>query len=362
VIRRDDPVFQLSLTELAFTIAFLLLLLLGIRIAQSRAERDAALATLAHSEDARAAAEDLQRARDELERALKAAGSVDPEALLTKLLASEDARAERDRLRARVKDLDARLSALQALMARDAPLKPALGGVEALADSQPVAGAGTGGAGSMPGFASDGDGGRAGAGAGVHVSAGRTVSGGVGGGVGGGGGGVGGGAGAGTDALRGEAASASARAGLSPASAAERDVDNLRGQVAYLSNRLAAVGGTVGGHGGRDYPPCWADAAGHVELLFSIELRPDAIAVTPAWPPGREAEARALPGVEDLLRRAWTPETFPEGVQPLYAWSRGRTPECRHYVQLRSAIADAVQSDRERLLVERFFYKIEVPR
>jgi hypothetical protein len=31
-------------------------------------------------------------------------------------------------------------------------------------------------------------------------------------------------------------------------------------------------------------------------------------------------------------------------------------------VQLRSAIADAVQSDRERLLVERFFYKVEVPR
>jgi hypothetical protein len=297
VIRRDDPVFQLSLTELAFTIAFLLLLLLGMRIAETRAERDAALRTLAHADEARAAAADLQRARGELERTLRAAGSADPDALLTKLVAAEDARAERDRLRARVADLDARLSALQALAARNAALEPALGGVQALADSQPMAGAGTGGAGPV-----------------------------------------------------------------AAASAAEREVGNLRGQLAFLSRRLAAAGGAGSGHGGRDFPPCWADADGRVELLFDIELRPGTIVVTPGWPPGRDAEARALPGVAGLLHRPWSPDEFVEQVQPLYAWSRGRTPECRHYVQLRSAIADAVQSDRARLLVERYFYKIEVPR
>jgi len=226
-MRRDDPVFQLSLTELAFSIAFLLLLLLGLRISQAQAERDSALRTLAHSEDARAAAADLEHARGELERALREAGSTDPEALLSKLVASEDARAERDRLRRRVADLDARLSALQALLARNEPLKPALGGVEALSDSQPVAGAGTGGAGSMPGFASAGAAGRGGAGAPPGASA--------------------------------------------PRGDAEREVDNLRGQVAYLSRRLAATGAASSGHGGRDYPPCWADAEGHVEMLFAIE-------------------------------------------------------------------------------------------
>lgn len=317
-MRRDDPVFQLSLTELAFSIAFLLLLLLGLRIAQAQAERDSALRTLAHSDEARAAAADLEHARGELERTLREAGATDPDALLSKLVASEDARAERDRLRRRVADLDARLSALQALLARDARLKPALGGVEALADSQPVAGAGTGGAGSMPGFASGDGGGHAGRDAASRAIASRED--------------------------------------------AEREVDNLRGQVAYLSHRLAATGPTSSGHGGRDYPPCWADADGRIEMLFAIELRPGAIVVTPAWPAGRDREARALPGVEALLRQPLSAEEFAQRAQPLAAWSHERTPECRHYVQLRSAIADAVQSDRARLLVERYFYKVEVPR
>ncbi|HEX4508635.1 MAG TPA: hypothetical protein VH328_01080 [Burkholderiaceae bacterium] len=338
MIRRDDPVFQLSLTELAFTIAFLLLLLLGLRIAQTGAERDAALRVLAHAGEARDAAANLQQARGAFERTLREAGAADPDALLSKLVAAQDVRAERDSLRARVAELDAKLSALQAVAGHQKPLKPELGGVEALADSQPVAGAGTGGAGSMPGFGSY-DEGQPGSGPGT-------------------------GSGSGSGKARGPATSPRSGAGseLTAASAAERDTDNLRGQVAYLSRRLASVGGATGGHGGRDYPPCWADAEGRVELLFDIELRPGAIAVKASWAPAREAEARALPGVEELLARTWTPDEFVQRVQPLYAWSRGRTPECRHYVQLRSAISDAVQSDRARLLVERFFYKIEVPR
>ena len=49
-------------------------------------------------------------------------------------------------------------------------------------------------------------------------------------------------------------------------------------------------------------------------------------------------------------------------MQGVFDWSRSQKPECRHYVALRSTIADAVQSDRARLMVERFFYKSEVPR
>lgn len=296
--RRGDQVFQLSLTELAFSIAFLLLMLLGVRVAQSQAERDAARAALANAPAASQAEAALERAHAALAGALQGAGAADPSATLSRLVDAEQARAERDRLRSQVADLDARLSALQALRAHDEALHPALGGLSGLAASQSVLG------GSAPG----------------------------------------GGTQAGTSD---EAASGTARA-----------VSDLRGQVAYLTRRLAALPG----HGGRDYPPCWADAAGHVEFLLDVELRPGALVLRPAWPPARDAQAHDLPGLAQLVAGPLSAEQFVARVQPLADWSHARTPECRHYVSLRSTIADAVQSDRERLLVERYFYKTELPR
>ncbi|RYF46717.1 MAG: hypothetical protein EOO27_38815 [Comamonadaceae bacterium] len=124
--------------------------------------------------------------------------------------------------------------------------------------------------------------------------------------------------------------------------------------MAFLKNRLEA-------RGGRDFPPCWADENGKVEFLFQIELKPDSVAVTQAWPPRRETDARALPGIGDVL------DTSPHGTAGFISrvagiFAKSQTLQCRHYVQLRSAIADAVQSDRARLMVENYFYKTELRR
>jgi hypothetical protein len=291
---RSDQVFQLSLTEIAFTIAFLLLLLLGMEVWQERVARDAALAALARSQQAQRAVQSLERARGELAAALREAGAADPQGAISQLVEAGDLRAERDRLRRQVDDLDAQLSAL-------APVRAASAGSAAAAASEAAARVALGlAAGARP-------------------------------------------------------------AALSPSEAvarAEKESADLRGQVAFLANRL----GAAGGRGGRDFPPCWAEEDGRVEFLFAIETRPGAVVVTPAWPPRRDAAARALPGVGALVGAPLSNAEFLRAVQGVFDWSRGQKPECRHYVALRSTIADAVQSDRARLMVERFFYKIEEPR
>ena len=130
---------------------------------------------------------------------------------------------------------------------------------------------------------------------------------------------------------------------------------DLRGQVAFLKNKLDA-------RGGRDWPPCWADEDGKVEFLFSVDLRSDTVAVSAAWPAKREADAKALPGVGELLAGPLSYQDFQASVQGVFEWSKRHDPQCRHYVYLRSSIGDAIQSDRARLMVENYFYKAEVRR
>lgn len=110
------------------------------------------------------------------------------------------------------------------------------------------------------------------------------------------------------------------------------------------------------------YPPCWADESGKVEFLFAIELRSDSVVVTPAWPARREADAKALPEISTVLAEAHSYSNFVSVIKGVFNWSKAQDPECRHYVQLKSSIPDAVQSDRARLMVENYFYKVEARR
>jgi hypothetical protein len=291
VVPRNDQVFQLSLTEIAFTIAFLLLLLLGYSVWQAQSARDAAQSALATALARQREAGSLDRARADLAATLRQAGASNPDAALSKLVEASALRVERDQLRQQVDDLDARLSAL-------APLKAPASAASAEAAAS-----------------------RAAASAAV-------------------------------------AARAKAVAAAESAALAEKENTNLRGQVAYLTNRLSATTG----HGGRDFPPCWADESGRVEFLFAIEVRQGEVVVAPAWPPRRQGAARALPSVDELTASPLSNTDFVRLVQPLLDWSRAQKPECRHYVELRSSISDAVQSDRARLMVERYFYKSEKPR
>ncbi|NMG56496.1 hypothetical protein [Aromatoleum aromaticum] len=135
----------------------------------------------------------------------------------------------------------------------------------------------------------------------------------------------------------------------------KKENSDLRGQVAFLKNRLNA-------RGGRDYPPCWADENGKVEFLFTVELRPESVSVLPAWAPRREESARSLPGIDGALSGPHSTRAFIGSIQEIFHWSKKQDPECRHFVYLKSYIEDAVQSDRARLMVENYFYKVEARR
>lgn len=392
--QRNDQVFQLSLTEIAFTIAFILLLLLGYLVVKEQTERIAAEAALAtvHSSDRATAALDV--ARGALRATLQGAAVSNPEEIITRLIAVDDVRAERDQLKKRVDDLDGKLTALEELqkqlekaalssrpditrneistaLALQEQVRKAFEDAESSSVEQP-SGAGTtsksssaaSGAASTTPAAPRPD-------SSPFVKAKRREQ--------------------ALEQVK-QAITATAelknqlkvqlnkdlslgqerqtvrevvkaakgyddlvKAGAANTEQVKDENSDLRGQVAFLKNRLDA-------RGGRDYPPCWADETGKVEFLFTVEVKPDSVVVTPAWPPRREAVARTLPGMAEVLIGPQSNQTFVNRIQGIFNWSKSHDPECRHYVQLRSSISDAVQSDRARLMVESFFYKTEARR
>ncbi len=320
----NDQVFQLSLTELAFTIAFILLLLLGYLVIKEQ---------LKHKDDEEQHAEvqckervavALDTAKSRLAEALMNAGASNPDEVITHLIAAEEVRSERDRLKQRVDDLDAKLTALTELQTK----------LESAAES------------SKKDITKE------------EVTAALTLQ----------------------DQLK-KQLKEELKKELKPGQETQmmREVmiaaknyneltktglnltdirkanDDLKGQVAFLKTRLEA-------RGGLDYPPCWADENGKVEFLFAVELRTDSVIVSPAWPARREADARALPGIDEVLAKRHSYQGFPSRIQSIFDWSKCQTPQCRHYVQIKSVIPDAVQSDRARLMVENYFYKVEARR
>lgn len=366
--KRNDQVFQLSLTELAFTIAFLLLLLLGYLFAKEHAELEAAKEAITKVQTLEKAAAALDSAKTQFEAALGAAGIGDVSDVISKLTAAGEAREERDRLKQRVDDLDAKLSALTELQRQielaDGPdipelirekLESALVFQEevrqTLKEEEPKNEASIRSNKVTPSESGSNQRmldrikqavaatraleGQLRSELNIELTPGQEAN-------------------AVRDVIRAaknfQAVSAS---GVTIEQVGKENAD-LRGQLAFLKRRLEA-------RGGRDYPPCWADEkTGKVEFLFTVELRLDSVSVSPAWPPNREADARALPGISELLAAPHSNAAFASGVRGIFG--RSQQLECRHYVLLKSSISDAVQSDRARLMVENYFYKVEARR
>lgn len=134
----------------------------------------------------------------------------------------------------------------------------------------------------------------------------------------------------------------------------KKENSDLKGQIQFLKNRLEA-------NGGMDLPPCWADANGKVQMLLTVELHENELNVSRAWPDSREADAKALPNISAVMA-AHTADysSFLRAVKPISDLSRQLN--CRHYVRIKNMIPDAVTSDRRRLSIEDYFYKVEVRR
>lgn len=321
---KNDQIFQLSLTELAFMIAFILLLLLGYMVKKEEAEKRAAEIELTKVQTIEHAITTLNAIQSTLATTLTNAGTQNPDALISKLIEADDVRVDRDRLKQQVRDLDVKLTSLTEIQHQ----------IEKFEKS------------SRPEFTKhliessltlqnewrkqfnkqfDKD-----------ITPGQEVP-----------------------TLQ-EVLSAAksfndlTKDNLNPAIFKLENSD-LRGQVAFMKKKLDA-------RGGRDFPPCWVDENGNLEFLFSIEVMPDSVLVTPAWPEKRESTAYSLPETTKILSSPLSNQSFINNIQGISNWSKNQNPECRHYVKLKSSISDAIQSDRARLMVERYFYKEEVRR
>jgi hypothetical protein len=133
-------------------------------------------------------------------------------------------------------------------------------------------------------------------------------------------------------------------------STSARDNANLRAQIAFLRARLV-------NHGDNTPPPCWFDEdTGKVQFLFTLDLRPgNTILVTPAWPPEREAEARALPDIEPILAGgSLSNDLFFKRARPLSQRAAGN--QCQYAVQVKDSLRNGLLSERVFQQLEALFH------
>jgi len=341
---KSDQIFQLSLTEIAFTLAFILMLLLGYMLVQA----DEHAAKLQLSLDRSGQLDMHRKAFDEARRKLSVALSrtgIRPDEVITSLIAESKLIDEREALKRRVGDLDKELSALTELKktldavqdkaavnehARQAvtdalALKATL--EQQIGDKDIAAEAAAGVALKKEvekqlqeqmgeSYAS-----------GEEKMLARDLV-----------------------AARKEMMGASSSGGVIRVTKENAD---LRGQVAFLKARLDA-------RGGRDYPPCWADEqTGKAEFLFTIEIGTDGLRVTPAWPEKRQPDAMALPGASRFKQPTTVSlAQFSSEMQGIDRISKEKN--CRYYVYIKNRVTDLGLFNRSRYAIENFFYKLEL--
>lgn len=349
---KNDQVFQLSLAEIAFMICFMLMILLGFMVFKAMQENKRLTEQASQSASLEQATKSFETAKAFLSEQLKVLGATNPDEVISKLVKVSEAKAESDRLKVVIEDLEKKLTAMieiekvlkkiqetdktQAIRQHVEQAVVLMSDLEkALQDKTPAdplkANEIKQRVEQLMAVESK-----------IKESLGVEPS----------------------QPLNSEVvakALANAKAfdelgkqDINPV-ALHLENKDLRGQVAYLQNRLNAKGGI-------DFPACWADeVTGKVQLLFTVKLRDNDLTVEPAWPASRQEDAMALPNIKAVLaNRTPTYDAFMQAVEPIGALSRQK--DCRHYVRIDSSIEGAVLSDRRRLRIEGVFYKHEVRR
>jgi hypothetical protein len=371
VRQKNDMVFPVSLSEIAFTLVFILMLLVGFMFLSEREGHDEAKARVAELEQRqfspRAAAEAtaaMAQAQASLTEAMSKAGVASPEQaadLVKEFTNVGEARARQAELRQEVLDLTRKLVALEEVrgrveqagrkiderLTRD-EVERALAVVnEITQQTEPPASAGSSPTTkpfdrqqavervrqALAATRELRD--QAKAKLGVDVAAGqepqlvRDV----------------------VESAR--LAAAAARDKSSPA-ALRRENETLRSQVAFYDKRDKLRG--------LDHPPCWMDADSKIEYIFNVQTTSAGFVVTRGWLAHREGQARASAGFENLMGgdgEALSAGQFSRGAKPFLDYGKAQSPECRHFVYLSSTIPDADRRDVARRLVNSFFYVLE---
>lgn len=338
---KNDQIFQLSLTEIAFMLTFLLMLVLGLMVVSAQKDNKDLREQLQSVEQLEQKQSALAQARDYLMQKLGSIGAQNPDDVISKLVKDAEAQAETERLKVLLDEKNRTLTSMIELekvlaqMSKDSEESKAH--VQTSLAMMSKLGERLGPAASSQDITDELD---------RMIEASNLVAG---------------------QAPKevdqnlvdqAKAVTADAKAyqelkqnKLNPVEL-KRENTNLRGQMMYLQNKLDA-------RGGMDFPPCWADeVTGRTQLLFSLVLRDETLMVSPGWPESRNQDAAELPNIEHILSKPDVHYSeFIESVRPIFALSKQQA--CRHFVLIDNTITDAVQSDRKRLMIEGSFYKIE---
>jgi hypothetical protein len=120
-----------------------------------------------------------------------------------------------------------------------------------------------------------------------------------------------------------------------------------QGQLAGCSRQMESCG--------LGKPPCWADAAGKVQYLYTVTIHEEGVSAAPAWPSERSSDAQAVAAIPALPGDRLSLAEFARRAQPIRAWSDQH--DCRHYVFVRDE-AQTKRSFKQNLLrIEDYFYK-----
>jgi hypothetical protein len=363
-VKRNDQVFQLSLTEIAFILVFLLLLLLGWMVFQTERDRNHLLEQVKKGADANAVVAAARSAKEDLERLARESGAVDQSGVISQLVDREKLRADEATLRARINDLDKTVSALTEVKkaiddrkangqaGTDSVSRDILTGLALTAAVQgsmavppPNDGPGQGQPQDTPSREQLLTEARSALALKAAIERqlasrlGRKLQ-------------------IGTETQLAEELVAATGKSVGddrahPMKSAESETKDLRGQVAFLKAKL-------GSRGGRDYPPCWAEeSSGKLQYLFTIDIRHDGLLIREAWSQARDADANLLPGVDKLLARS--PISVAEFNTAMSGIDRAsKAKNCRHYVLLRNHVKDLAVFNTYRYAIEAYFYKLEI--
>lgn len=131
----------------------------------------------------------------------------------------------------------------------------------------------------------------------------------------------------------------------------QRALDSSNGQTKNLEGKLAKFSGGV------DKKPCWADANGKTQFIFSVALTSGGINIRDNHAPGRNDDEKALPLRNVTFGQEIRDESFDSETQPLFDWSEDH--DCRFSVR----VFDFTGGDEKELYkrrlrtVEGHFYK-----
>ena len=109
---KNDQVFQLSLTEIAFMLTFLLMLVLGMMVVALQREKGELISQLKseHLLEQQHAA--FTQAKELISKQLQGLGVTQPDEVISKLVQTAEAKSENERLKVLLEDKDAKLTSM----------------------------------------------------------------------------------------------------------------------------------------------------------------------------------------------------------------------------------------------------------